>query len=253
VIGAQTTTFDEARDILFVDLAADRARSQIETTALSVDDALAAGATLEELKSEFGMQVDIVFYHSGLSNDVTGYPAFRQAAQSVTIDDFPAVEYLADGGIFAIRMDGVEPAAPMPLDEIRDDVTNDLMQAIQTLAQSVVDGTEQTGSVDLYENILRNDVGQILTGDILDAGFDLDLGATAIIEQVDRVVIVQPTAILPADLDSDRATETRTAIEQEFATTLSNDLFNVYATQIQNRLGIELNQQAISAVHANFQ
>lgn len=258
VIDAQTTTFDEARDILFADLAADRARSQIETTALSVDDALAAGATLEELKSEFGMQVDIVFYHSGLSNDVTGYPAFRQAAQSVTIDDFPAVEYLADGGIFAIRMDGVEPAAPMPLDEIRDDVTNDLMQAktmqaIQTLAQSVVDGTEQAGGVDLYENILRNDVGQILTGDILDAGFDLDLGATAIIEQADRVVIVKPTAILPADLDSDRATETRTAIEQEFATTLSNDLFNVYATQIQNRLGIELNQQAISAVHANFQ
>ncbi len=258
VIDAQTTTFDEARDILFADLAADRARSQIETTALAVDDALAAGATLEELKSEFGMQVDIVLYHSGLSEDVTGYPAFRQAAQSVTVDDFPAVDYLSDGGIFAIRMDGIEPPAPMPLDEIREDVTNDLtraktLQAVQTLAQSVVDGTEMAGSVEVFENVVRNDVGQILTGDILDAAFDLDLGATTILTQGDRVIIVKPTAITPADLTTDRAAEARSAIEQEFATTLSNDLFNVYATQIQNRLGIELNQQAITAVHANFQ
>jgi peptidyl-prolyl cis-trans isomerase D len=189
---------------------------------------------------------------------VTGYPAFRQAAQLVTIDDFPVVEYLSDGGIFAIRMDGVEPAAPMPLDEIRDDVINDVMQAktmqaIQTLAQSVVEGTQQAGTTEAFENILRNDVGQILTDDILEAGFDLELGDAAIVDQSDRVVIVKPTAILPADLDSDRATETRTSIEQQFATTLSNDLFNVYATQIQNRLGIELNQQAINAVHANFQ
>ena len=127
------------------------------------------------------------------------------------------------------------------------------MQAIQTLAQSVVEGTQQAGTTEAFENILRNDVGQILTDDILEAGFDLELGDAAIVDQSDRVVIVKPTAILPADLDSDRATETRTSIEQQFATTLSNDLFNVYATQIQNRLGIELNQQAINAVHANFQ
>lgn len=258
VIEAQTTTFEEAREILFADLAADRARSQIETIALQVDDALAAGASLEELKSEFGMQVDIVLYHSGLSNDVTGYPAFRETAEAVTDADFPTVGYLSDGGIFAMRLDGTEPPAPMPLDEVRQDVSNDLMRAktliaIQELAQSVMNGATTAGMTQSFENVLRNDVGQILTGEILEAAFDLPVGEKAVITQGDSVVIVTPTTVTPADTDTDRALQTRARIEQEFATTLSNDLFNIYATQIQNRLGIELNQQAINAVHANFQ
>ena len=48
------------------------------------------------------------------------------AAQSVTADDYPEIEQLDDGGIFAIRLDEVIPPALRPLDEVREAVAADL-------------------------------------------------------------------------------------------------------------------------------
>jgi peptidyl-prolyl cis-trans isomerase D len=66
-------------------------------------------------------------------------------------------------------------------------------------------------------------------------------------------VIVQLDAINKGDRDSDDTKALRANIEQQFGASLADDLFNVFATQIQQSAGISLNQQAINAVHANFQ
>jgi peptidyl-prolyl cis-trans isomerase D len=45
----------------------------------------------------------------------------------------------------------------------------------------------------------------------------------------------------------------RNALSSQFNATLSNDMYAAFARQIQARAGISLDQQALNAVHANFQ
>ena len=105
----------------------------------------------------------------------------------------------------------------------------------------------------ILTDLKRNDVGQLATAAVLDAAFKLELGASRALTKDDSVVIVRVDAINTGDTESDDAKALRANIEQQFGASLADDMFNVYATQIQQSAGISLNQQAINAVHANFQ
>lgn len=258
ILEADSVTFDEARDQLFDELAAESARRLIEGKATEIDDALAAGATLEDLEKEFGMRVDVVLYHAGVEDDVAAYPNFRAVADAVQDGDFPTVETLQDGGIFALRLDDIVAPAPMPLDEITDQVTQDwraaeTLNAIEALANAAItDGTD-VGTQTRLEGLKRADAGLLATAAVLETAFNTDLGASQSVTQRDKVVIVRVDAINAGDMDSDDAKALRANIEQQFNASLADDLFNTFATQIQQSAGISIDQQALNAVHANFQ
>ncbi|MEY2991328.1 MAG: hypothetical protein RI946_722 [Pseudomonadota bacterium] len=258
ILSADAVSFEDARDQLFDELATETARRTIDAKSTEIDDALAAGATLEDLEKEFGMRVDVILYHDGAEDDVMGYPNFRNIASAVQDGDFPTIEMLNDGGIFALRLDAVIPPAPMPMDEIADQLTQDwtsaqTLAALQTYADQVIANSETAGTPVILTDLKRNDVGQLATAAVLDAAFKLELGASRALTKDDSVVIVRVDAINTGDTESDDAKALRANIEQQFGASLADDLFNVYATQIQQSAGISLNQQAINAVHANFQ
>lgn len=258
ILVADVVTFDEARDQLFDELATESARRMIDAKSTEIDDAMAAGATLEDLEKEFGMRVDVVMYHDGTDAEVAGYPNFRAVASAVQDGDFPTVEPLNDGGIFSVRVDGIEPPAPMPLDEVMDQVSADwrtaqTRAALEAFANDAIASGALAGSSTSLRDLKRTDVGAVATAEILAAAFKQSVGDKTVLMQNDNAVIVQLDAINKGDRDSDDTKALRANIEQQFGASLADDLFNVFATQIQQSAGISLNQQAINAVHANFQ
>ncbi|MDO5620617.1 MAG: SurA N-terminal domain-containing protein [Paracoccus sp. (in: a-proteobacteria)] len=121
-------SFEEARTDLRAEAAADRARRVIEERSAQIEDALAGGASIEDLGNDFGMTVAAMEYDrtaEAQPDDISAFPQFRELADRIAASDFPELTELADGGVFALRLDEVIPAAPMPLDEIRDRVTED--------------------------------------------------------------------------------------------------------------------------------
>ncbi len=258
ILVADVVTFDEARDQLFDELATESARRMIDAKSTEIDDAMAAGATLEDLEKEFGMRVDVLMYHDGTDAEVAGYPNFRAVASAVQDGDFPTVEPLNDGGIFSLRLDGIEPPAPMPLDEVMDQVSADwrtaqTRAALEAFANDAIASGAVAGSSTSLRDLKRTDVGAVATAEILAAAFKQSVGDKTVLMQNDNAVIVQLDAINKGDRDSDDTKALRANIEQQFGASLADDLFNVFATQIQQSAGISLNQQAINAVHANFQ
>ncbi|NBR34519.1 MAG: peptidylprolyl isomerase, partial [Rhodobacteraceae bacterium] len=258
ILVADVVTFDEARDQLFDELATESARRMIDAKSTEIDDAMAAGATLEDLEKEFGMRVDVLMYHDGTDAEVAGYPNFRAVASAVQDGDFPTVEPLNDGGIFSVRLDGIEPPAPMPLDEVMDQVSADwrtaqTRAALEAFANDAIASGAVAGSSTSLRDLKRTDVGAVATAEILAAAFKQSVGDKTVLMQNDNAVIVQLDAINKGDRDSDDTKALRANIEKQFGASLADDLFNVFATQIQQSAGISLNQQAINAVHANFQ
>ena len=125
--------------------------------------------------------------------------------------------------------------------------------ALEAFANDAIASGAVAGSPTSLRDLKRTDVGAVATAEILAAAFELSVGDKTVLMQNDNAVIVQLDAINKGDRDSDDTKALRANIEQQFGASLADDLFNVFATQIQQSAGISLNQQAINAVHANFQ
>jgi len=220
---------------------------------------LAAGATLEELEADFGMALGRVEYHANTLDDITAYPSFRDAAEAVTERDFPALTMLEDGGIFALRLNKIIPPAPIPFEESRETVLSDWRADVTATALSSLGSDVATGAVQLeleteeLTGLRRDEFGSSATPAILAKAFELEIGQSEAISEGSEVVVVTLNAINAGDVTTEDAATIRNALSSQFNATLSNDMYAAFARQIQARAGISLDQQALNAVHANFQ
>lgn len=265
VLAAQNTSFDEAREELRTELAIDRARRLIETRATDIDGLLAGGATLEELQTEAGMQVATINWSPEVSDGIAGFAGFRQAASAVTREDFPTIEMLDDGGVFALRLDGEIAPQLQPLDSVRDAVlagwqtqetTARLLAQAQDLVAEVAAGTdfEALGLPVTREAALtRQDFVPEVPRALLQQAFALQPGDLAVVEAPAQAYVLRLDAILPPDMADEAVTELAARLQAEADQAMTEDLFRALAANIQERVGITLDQAAINAVHANFQ
>ena len=261
---AQDTPFEEARTELREELAAERARRLIETRAENIDDLLAGGATLEDLAEETDMELGQIDWTTQSSEGVAAYDAFREAAQAVSIEDFPEVGFLEDGGVFALRLDDTLPPRPEPFDQARDRViagwTLDQTEAALT-AQAEALVTELSESGDFTATGLDVKVetgltrGAYLEGtppDFMVKVFEMEPGEYRVIGAGDRVHVVRLDAALPpedtADLD-----RLRTGFGEELNQTLAQALFEAFARDAQLRARPTVDQRALNAVQSSFQ
>ncbi len=123
--------FDQAKDDLRLEAAVDRARRQIEERAGEFADLLAGGAALEDMAQDTPMELGQIDWSQGAEADPNGidaYPEFRQRAAQLTDKDFPELFETGDGGVFAMRLDQIEPPALIPFEEVRDRVADDWSQ-----------------------------------------------------------------------------------------------------------------------------
>ncbi|MGB3406366.1 MAG: SurA N-terminal domain-containing protein, partial [Jannaschia sp.] len=122
ILDATEVPFEDVRADIASELAQEAARRRIDAGREDIDDLLAGGATLEELAAETDLQVGQVAFEPNVSEGIAGYDSFRSAALAVAEGDFPELESLSDGGLFALRLDGIDASTTPPLDAIREDV-----------------------------------------------------------------------------------------------------------------------------------
>jgi len=265
VLAAQSTSFEEALPQLRDELAADRARRVIEAQVGDVDDLLAGGATLEELATETEMQVGTVSWSEDVSDGLAAYDAFRTAARAVTESDFPQVELLEDGGIFAIRLDETLPPRPQPFDEVQDRVaagweTAQIRAALRAQADALVpqisadtDVTELGLAADTVTELTRTGFVESVPRAAVELLFEAATGETVVVEDGSTVVLARLDEVLPADMQDEDMIALRTRLQAQAESSLSQDLFDAYSADIQQRAGIYIDQNALNAVHSSFQ
>lgn len=281
--------FDEARGDLRVEAAVDRARRQIEDRQGEFADLLAGGATLEDLAKDSGMklgQIDWTASAEADPNGIDAYPEFRQRAAQVTEKDFPELFPLDDGGVFALRLDKIEPPALIPFAEVRDRVAEDWTQneshrqllalaedlklqaeaaaapavpaaatapAAQAAGAPAVPAPEfdaGTAATDLVRGGFINGLPQ----DVVSEAFEIKQdGEAAVVDADNRVFVVTLDKIHPAATDGDEAGQVRDGIESRLADSMRQDVFDYFTRALQIQNGVTVNQTAVDAVNAQVQ
>lgn len=265
ILGAQTTTFDEAKDLLREELAAERSRRLIDTQIGNIDDLLAGGATLEELVEETDMELGILNWHPASEDDLAGYEGFRAVASAVTIDDFPQIEVLEDGGIFALRLEGETPSQPAPLEDVAEDAaaaitaernTEALKGLIETLKPRLNDGTSFTSFGFTANEEVEMDRAAFVPGtpaEFLSEIFEMEVGELRTLDSPEGLIVVRLNAITEPATDDPEITSLKAAITAQLSSGISQDVFAAYAQALQGMYPTQINQQALNAVHVNFQ
>lgn len=260
---ARITLLADVESELRDELATGRARRLIEQQAEEIDDLLAGGATLEEIADETDMELGQISWTAESSDSIAAYNGFREVASAISAEDFPAVEFLEDGSLFAIRLDSVLPARPEPL---QDAMTKALQgwnaeqrqNAITTEAKAILARAETNGdfdknlTVNVETGLTRTAYIDNTPADMMNQVFEMQPGELRLVSDDSSTVVLSLKEILPADENSD-LTALAEALQTQLNQALSQALFQAFAQDAQTRARPTIDQQAINAVQANFQ
>ncbi len=264
ILAAQETSFEDAQETLGAELRTDAARRAIGARIEEIDDLLASGADLEEVAQETAMELATVDYiATDTPEGITAYPAFREAADALAEGDFPEVIQLADGGIVALRLDAIVPPTPIPLDEARDDVVagwqadatakalSDRAAAILTEVQGGA-ALGGFGIVSVTRAITRDGFVENTPATLLPTVFAMTEGEVQVIQGDGFTGLVRLDNIQPAETEGEDAAALVDSIELRARQALAQDAFTLFTNALSNEAGIQIDQTAINAVHAQM-
>lgn len=261
---ARETSFEEAEAELRAELAADRARRVIEQQAESIEDMLAGGVTLEELPDQTDMQIGTLGWTGLNAEGIAAYDGFREAAEAVTVDDFPSVAFLEDGSLFALRLDEVLPPRPEPFEDARDKVLaawneNRTAEAVNNLAQDLLKQTVADGAFPEGHDV-QTETAQTRTAyidttpvEMMIEVFEMNPGELRTVSGEGSTVVLRLDEVLPAEDTSEEMQMLANAMQTQLDQALSQALFEAFAQDAQLRAAPRVDQQALNAVQANFQ
>ena len=265
ILPAQETTFDQARADLAGEAQLDAARRAIADRLEAVDDALAGGATLEEVQTEQDMELVTFDYVPGAENDdpLVGYEAFRAAADTLAEGDFPEAIGLVDGGLVAMRLDATVPPAAIPFADAKEKVAeafaaDALTKALAAQAVTVKAAVEGGASLGAYgivrvaPELPRTGFFEDAPEGILTTAFGMTVGEIRVIDAPDFVGVVRLDTVVPAAADGEEATAMKAALAAQVEQAISQDAFAAFTSALTAKSGITLDQTAINAVHAQF-
>jgi peptidyl-prolyl cis-trans isomerase D len=264
ILDAVEIAFDEAQDALRADLAMDAARRQIDVLAQDMEDQLAAGATLDELATLMNLPLAQLAWDGAADDDIAAYPAFRQAADAAAQGDFPETMRLSDGGLFALRVDDVTPAQLQPLADIRDTVAADWAAAevtnlLDAKAQEIVPVlsggglfTAQGLAAQKQDPVARGGFVEAIPASLIEAVFTLETGGVLAHRDQDRVFVARLNEVQPADLADPDMQALIGSIRSQTNGALAQDMLQALMIDIQSRIDVSIDEQAINAVHAQL-
>lgn len=263
VLAERITTFEDARQELSDELATERARRDIDAQIAPTDDLLAGGATLEEVAQETDAQLGQIDWSVNSTDGVAAYDAFRTAAAAATAEDYPAVDSLDDGGLFALRVDEILPERAEPFEEARPQViaawtAAETAKALEAMASAAILKLAETGSFEdagltvRVENGLTRRAFIDGTGaDFMNQVFEMEPDSVRVIASGQSAQIVRLDAIAPPE-DNSEIAAFRTSIQRELDQALSQALFQSFLSDVQSRANPQIDQNALNAVMASF-
>ena len=265
ILAAQETTLEEATPNLRDELAAEAARQFINDSADPIIDLLAGGATMADLAERTDMQLGTLNWTPENTDGIAAYDAFRREAAAVQEGQFAEIFDLADGGIFALTLDGIVPPTLQPLDDVRDAVSaawqaqarqDAIMEKAAEIAPDILPltGFDTVGLVpQVEENLSRRSFVEGTPPDFNAAIFEMTIGEVRVIDAENRAIIVRLDNTAAPDLNDENVIAQREAIAENTRAGIAQDIFDAYATSVQQRTEQNLNLNTINAVNAQFQ
>ncbi len=264
IIPARTTPLEDVAETLREELATRKAATEIGNLIEPVQDLLAGGATLEEIADETQMtlgEVGITAANDG-TDLISTDPGFRARAIEAAEGDYPELFDLQGDGIAALRLEGIDPPAPIPLDEVREDVialirAERLQEALASLGDEIMatlsDGRtllsvvrDRGLTLSTHEPVLRGAALDDLPGGLNDAIFAAGLGEVTRADGPGMVVLAQVSRIDPFDPGAEDTAGLMEQAQRELADEVAADLFAAFSQSLQDRAGVSVNQQLIN-------
>ena len=265
IIPGEETTLDEARNDITAELAMEAARRMIGDLTSDLEDRLASGATLEDMQKETDMRLARISLAPNAKDGIAAYESFRDLAAKVSAEDFPELTNLDDGGVFALRLDGITPAAPIPLAQVRDKVAanwhaaqlltqkQDRAKAVTAAATPGKDLADQGLDAKTEAGLARGGFVEGAPATLAETAFATEPGKLVTVTDGDKVFVVQVQAVHavdPAAAETKQLSETFTA---RLGQMIGSDLVDLYARAAQTEAGLTLDTTAIAAVQAQMQ
>lgn len=264
LLNAQETPYEDVREELLGAAGIDRAIRAVSAEAEPIDDLLAGGATLEELAADTQMRLGSIDMTADTDAGLAAYQAFRAAALGATLDDFPELIELDDGGLVVLRLDAIQEPRVQPIDEVMASVralwTEQATQsALRAQAETTLSVLEQGLSMSglglgptVETDLTRDAFIDGTPPGLLSEAFLLDQGGRGLVDGNSEIYIVELIEVKGPDLDNPDATILRDVLARQATQSMTQDMFQAYATAVQRDAGIQLDQAAINAIHAQF-
>ena len=265
ILSAQETPLEDAAPRLREELAADAARTVINDNTDQIIDLLAGGATMEDVAERTDMELGTISWTADMAEGIAAYDAFRQAAAAVQEGAFAELNDLADGGVFALRLDSITPPTLQPLDEVREAVkeawqVQARQDAVMAAAQDIAEGIEPLTGFDtvglapmVEPRLTRRSFVEGTPPDFNDTIFEMNVGEVRVLDAENRAIIVRLDDIAPPDPASETIIAQREQIAENAAQGIAQDIFDAYATSLQERTDVNIDQNTVNAVNAQFQ
>jgi peptidyl-prolyl cis-trans isomerase D len=264
VLNAQETTLEEATPALRDEMAAEAARDFINDSANSIIDLLAGGATMEDLAERTDLELGTINWTADLAEGIAAYDAFRREAAIIEEGAFPELSDLADGGIFALRLDGISPPVLQPIDDVREAVQSAwqaqaAQQAVIAQAEEIsaniqpLTGFDTLGLIEQKDTELtRRSFVEGTPPAFNDQLFEMEIGQVRVVDAFDRAIIVRLDDIAAPDPEDEGTIAQRESLAENAAAGIAQDIFEAYATSLQERTDLNINQATVNAVNAQF-
>ncbi|MBP7240799.1 peptidylprolyl isomerase [Amaricoccus sp.] len=268
ILAPTTVPFETARAEIAADRALAEARKQVVDAGRAVEDMIAGGARIEEIASgsEFEMgQIDLAADTTGgLADD----PAFRAAAEAADVDAETDLVTLASDGLVTLRVDAIEPPAPIPLAGIRDRVAADWKAAedarrLTEMAgglKAELDGGLPIGDLATRLGRLVRSAGPVARtapvqgapAGLVDAVFATAAGSAAVVDAEGRVAVVEVAEVIPFDAtDADGAALVQN-VSGQLGAQAAEDVLALFTQALQAQSGVRIDQAQIDRVLAQF-
>ena len=258
IIPAKTTSFEEAKPELDKEYKLSEAIKLIDERIEDSQNLLAAGGTLEELQKEIGFSLENILFNSEANIPILENKIFFDTAQIAKVNDFPEIKELPNGGVFALRVDQIVDARQMDIDEIRTELTNawqkqELQDKLNEAAKEMLSKHQYKGEILNLNKVTRDQNLPDLPAEIVTEAFNLSTGEGTVISGDEESFILRLKSVSDADLSSDTAKLLVSQLKNQISNSLSTDLFESFVNMARVNSKLDLNEQAVNAVHSSFQ
>ena len=264
-ISALSIPLEEVQDDLRRELAIEDASFRIADVADAVIDLIAGGASLEEVADETDMQLDTIDLAEGQADGIAAYAAFREEASASEIGEERDILDLEDGGVFALRVDGITEAFVKPMADVTQAVldgqqnakTHELMLArAEQIVKAI--GVSNGGSLsDFGGSLLLEDATEVtrtstipdLPPSVIEKVFALEIGNATVIEDVYGAVIIELNSVAPFDPESDQSAAILEQVNAQQTQQVAQDLLAYFGAALVTTSQPTLNQARIDSLH----
>lgn len=264
-IAALSVPLEDVRDELRRELAIDDAGFRIADVSDEVIDLIAGGASLEEVADETDMRFSTIDLAEGSTDGIAAYAEFREEATASEIGEERDILDLEDGGIFALRVEGITEAYVKPMSEVSQAVfdgqqnakTHELMlkranQIVNAIGLSNGGSLSDFGGSLILEGateVTRTSSIPDLPPAIIPKAFELEIGNAAVIEDAYGAVIIELTSVEPFDASIERSAEVLEQVGAQQSAQISQDLLAYFGAALVTAVEPTVNQTRIDSLH----